>query len=94
MDKLPFMDASFAKNIRPPKETSEPTYNRLFNDASPIVTSPVPAVNKPDVVMVLFVNVSVPASVARVFVPVGIVTVPLFEIDEITGVVSVLLVKV
>jgi hypothetical protein len=29
-----------------------------------------------------------------VFVPVGTVTVPLFEIDEITGVVSVLLVKV
>jgi hypothetical protein len=32
--------------------------------------------------------------VANVFVPVGIVTVPLFEIDEITGVVKVLFVNV
>ena len=44
--------------------------------------------------MVLFVNVSVPAKVANVFVPVGIVTVPPFEIEEITGVVRVLLVNV
>ena len=56
--------------------------------------NPAEAVNNPDVVIVLFVNVSVPANVANVLVPAGIVTVPLFEMEEITGVVSVLLVNV
>jgi hypothetical protein len=56
--------------------------------------NPAAAVNSPDVVMVLLVNVSVPAKVANVFVPVGNVRVPLFEIVAIIGAVSVLFVKV
>ena len=45
-------------------------------------------------VKVLFVNVSAPVKDAKVSVPVGTVIVPLFDIEEITGVVKVLLVKV
>ena len=56
--------------------------------------NPAAAVNKPDVVIVLFVSVSVPAKVAKVFGPVGNVRVPLFVIVAIVGAVSVLLVKV
>ena len=55
---------------------------------------PAEAVNNPEVVIVLFVSVSVPANVASVFVPVGIVTVPLFVIVAIVGAVNVLLVNV
>jgi hypothetical protein len=82
------MEASLDKNIRPPKETSEPTNNRAFKDASDS------AVSNPLVVKVLFVNVCVAVKVAKVSVPVGIVIVPLFDIDEITGLVKVLFVKV
>jgi hypothetical protein len=42
----------------------------------------------------LFVRVSVPVSVERVTVPVGIVTVPLLLIEVMTGVVNVLFVSV
>ena len=45
-------------------------------------------------VNVLLVNVSVPVKVAKVKVPVGIVIVPLFDIEAITGAVKVLLVSV
>jgi len=57
--------------------------------------NPAPAVNNPEVVIVLFVKVSEPAKVANVPVAVGNVTVAApFVIDEITGVVRVLFVKV
>ena len=59
-----------------------------------VTVRPAPAVSSPDVVMVLFVRVSVPSRVAKVRVPVGRVMVPLFEMEEMTGVVKVLFVRV
>jgi len=61
----------------------------------PVTVNPAPAVNNPEVVIVLLVNVSEPAKVAKVPVAVGNVTVatPLV-IDEITGALKVLFVKV
>jgi hypothetical protein len=83
-----FMDASLDKNNRPLNETSDPTNNFAFKDVSDS------AVSNPLVVKVLFVNVCVAVKVANVSVPLGIVIVPLLEIELITGVVSVLFVNV
>ncbi|NDG64385.1 MAG: hypothetical protein EBY29_13120 [Planctomycetes bacterium] len=63
-------------------------------ETEPVTDKPAPAVNNPEVEMVLFVNVSVPAKVANVPVAVGNVTVAApFVMDEITGVVRVLFVS-
>ena len=60
----------------------------------PVTDKPAPAVNRPLVVIVLFVNVSVPVNVANVPVTVGKVIVPVLIMDEMVGVVRVLFVKV
>ena len=59
----------------------------------PVTDKPAPAVKRPEVVIVLLVKVSVPVKVANVPVPVGKVIVPPFVMDEIVGVVRVLLVR-
>lgn len=52
------------------------------------------AVTNPEAVRVLFVRVSVPSRVAKVWFPVGKVTVPLLDMVEMTGAVRVLFVRV
>jgi len=93
--RFPFTVKSFPIITFPFNDASAPTMSLFVIFASPSVTdNPAPAVNKPLVVMVLLVRVSGPANVAKVWVPVGRVRVPEFDIEVITGPTNVLLVSV
>ena len=53
------------------------TIRLSFNVTSPVTNNPALAVNKPLVVIVLFVNVSIPSKVAIVLSPIGNVKMPI-----------------
>jgi len=79
----------------PPMRLLPATNKLVLIEASPTETvKPAPAVIKPLACIVLLDNVSVPSRVANVRVPVGNVNVPLLDMAEITGKVSVLLERV